>query len=201
MRVVNDIRKNGIKIIQDKEAIRSSTQETRSKILTMLRSGPMTAEQISKALEIDTSTIYRHIKELENHGFIRQVGEEHEKGRPKQIYGRTADMFLMLPRTLNLDKESAEFTQIEFEETEKTLRNLQALGYEIQIDDETIKEFSSLFRELGERFISILRERSEPIDDLHTLNFVRLTVLLLLLEIEENEELRSVISEYIEGLD
>ncbi len=161
----------------------------------------MTAEQISEALEIDTSTIYRHLQELEKYEFIRKVGEEHEKGRPKHIYGRTADMYLMIPRTLDLNKESSEFTQIEFEETEKTLRNLQALGYDVQIDDETIREFSELFRELGERFINILKNRSRPMSDISKLKFVRLTILLLLLELEKNEQLREIVSEYIDNLD
>nr|WP_206203853.1 transcriptional regulator [Thermococcus sp. 21S9] len=67
------------------------SEETRFKILQLLRQRPMTIWELSMAIGRDRTTIYRHIKALEKAGFVEELGTE---GNEK-LYGRTARLFLI----------------------------------------------------------------------------------------------------------
>ncbi|MCD6524554.1 MAG: winged helix-turn-helix transcriptional regulator, partial [Thermococcus sp.] len=78
-------------IITEAEKVKALSEETRFRILQLLRERPMTINELSNILGKDRTTIYRHIKMLENAGLV----EELETPGNEKIYARSARIFLI----------------------------------------------------------------------------------------------------------
>ncbi len=187
--------KDRLKIIDDKEAIRSFTQETRNKILSILRARNKTVPQIAETLDSDTSTVYRHIKELEEHDFIKKVGERHEEGRPKHVYARTAELFLMLPDYDEIEQSSTPFIDGESDDAEKVIAELRRSNKNFRLPDQAIEDFSSLFKEIEGKLIEDMEREGSELDNP---DMIRIAFILFLFEIGKNEELESKLEDFLE---
>ncbi|MFA4640849.1 ArsR/SmtB family transcription factor [Pyrococcus kukulkanii] len=80
-----------VMIISDPKQLKALSDQTRMKILSLLRNHPMTISEIAQVLGKDRSTIYRHIKALEEAGLVEEV----EKLGNETVYGRVALLFLV----------------------------------------------------------------------------------------------------------
>ena len=78
-------------IITEPETVKVLSEETRFKILQLLRMGPMTINELTEALGKDRTTVYRHIKLLESAGLVIEV----ESQGNEKVYGRSARLFLI----------------------------------------------------------------------------------------------------------
>jgi DNA-binding transcriptional ArsR family regulator len=78
-------------IITEPEKVKVLSEGTRLKILQLLRDRPMTVNELSDILGKDRTTIYRHIKMLENAGLV----EELEVQGNERVYSRTARLYLI----------------------------------------------------------------------------------------------------------
>ncbi|NJE05514.1 ArsR family transcriptional regulator [Thermococcus sp. M36] len=136
-------------IITEPEKVRVLSEETRFKILQLLRDRPMTINELSEALKKDRTTVYRHIKLLEGAGLVEEI-EVHGNER---VYARAARIFLI---KADPDESVEEFRQGYLQmETEKLVQVLEKAGFKIK-DREKLKE-------LAKEVLNEIELRSQPV--------------------------------------
>ncbi len=188
-----------IKLFEDSETLKVGLERTRKQILDLLRVKNMTISQVSEALEKDQSTVYRHIKKLEEAGFIEVKGERKEHHIPERIYGRTADVFLMTPEPINSDRTSTLGIRWDDDKVKECIEVLEDLGYKVEKKD-VIGEISDNLYKLDRE---INKELSGSLDkdlELDFFSLMQLKFLISLIKIENSEsyseKLRDSISEF-----
>jgi predicted ArsR family transcriptional regulator len=73
---------------------------TRHEILSLIkRRGPMTVQELSRALKITPMGVRQHLAILERDGFVHSTGVRRGQGRPSRLYGISAEGDKLFPRT------------------------------------------------------------------------------------------------------
>ncbi len=154
-----------IEIVDDPEKIKIIIEETRSKILHLLRFRDMTISELASILNKDISTIFRHIKKLEKAGLVKVTGERKLHNVPEKIYGRTARTFLLAPESYRKDEMIEKFSR---RKMEKLIKALESIGYHVKekgqlmelllhLDEISIKDLENLKMDVGWNTIARLR--------------------------------------------
>ncbi|MFW5927953.1 MAG: ArsR/SmtB family transcription factor [Thermoplasmatota archaeon] len=186
--------KKEIKIFRDEEAIKAGLQETRSDILSLLKLNDLTVNQIVESLGKERSNVYRHIKKLEKHGYIQVKEEVLKGGAYEKVYSRTAKFFIMTPKSISSDKPTT-VGEWDKDQTEQVLKQLNAVGFQNDSSEELIEMLSKFFIDVGNDFTDRVQENIEEIDEMNILEFLRLKVMYILLEMDNDEELKQRIKE------
>ena len=127
-----------IKHISDPEVFKLLADDTRRKILNLLRAKELTVGKIAGLLELAPQTIYHHIRKLEDGGLIESTREERISANlTEKYYQATAETFYF---SLGEQYRS---------ESAKRLVNaavlaLGKLGFEIDCDDAAISKLTDL---------------------------------------------------------
>ncbi|AHL23406.1 transcriptional regulator [Thermococcus nautili] len=172
-------------IITQPEKVKVLSDETRFKILQLLRQRPMTIWELSMAIGKDRTTIYRHVKALEKAGFVEELGSE---GNEK-LYGRTARLFLIKAEP----HESVEnFRQAYLQvEAERLVRILEKAGIGIK-DREKLKELvKDILNEIeinSQPFIRRISEANVELSEIELFHFLNMLVFLQSCELCEMAE-------------
>ncbi len=174
-----------IEIVDDPDKIKIIIEETRSKILRLLRFRDMTISEIASILNKDVSTIYRHIKKLEKAGFVKITGERKTHNVPEKIYGRTAKTILLAPETY---EKSDVAKKIAKKRTEIIKTSLEQLGYSIKDFDGMV----DMLVYLDELAVHELENLNRDMD-WNTLWRLKLILILLKIDRKKLEELRKII--------
>ncbi len=181
-----------IRLIQSSATSGMNLGETRGKILDLLKIKDMTISQIAEALDRDQSTIYRHIKKLEESEFIEVVGEKRKHHVSEKVYGRTADWFLVTPEPLGEEKLSLLSINWNEEKIKVCLDNLDQMGIEFEYDEETIEHLregiESLEFEVIERMVSNLHDHEIEDEDFFELLCTKLLAMFITAEIDDSYE-------------
>ena len=181
--------KKEIKIFRDEEAIKAGLQTTRSEILSILKLNDLTINQIVESLGKERSTIHRHIKKLEKHGYIKVKDEVKKGGAYEKVYSRTAKFFIMAPKSISSDKPTT-VGEWDKNQTEQVLRQLNAIGFDNESSEELINMLSKFFLDIGNDFTDKVQNNIEEMDEMNILEFLRLKVMYILLEMDNDEELK-----------
>jgi len=188
-----------IKLFEDSESLKVGLERTRKQILDLLRVKNMTISQMAEALAKDQSTVYRHVKKLEEAGFIEVRGERKEHHIPERIYGRTADVFLMTPEPINSNSTSTIGIRWSDDKVKECVEVLENLGYRVEKKD-VIEEISDSLYQLDKE---VNKELSQSLDEDLEIDFfslMQIKFLISLIKIENSEsyseEIRKVISEF-----
>jgi len=118
-----------VRVINDPETIKLILEDTRRRILHLLREKEMTISQLSEILGKTPQTIYHHIEKLKEAGLVEVKRTEMKGNLVEKYYGRTADAFY-----INLylgDKELRYFARSRLK---TKLDILKALGYNVNSD-------------------------------------------------------------------
>lgn len=83
-----------IHYITDIESLKAISDSLRISIILSLKDGPMSGQDIAKAIDINRSKIHYHLKELENHGFIEVAKTEVKNGIIQKFYLPVAKAFI-----------------------------------------------------------------------------------------------------------
>ncbi len=191
-----------IRLIEDPAALKVGLEGTRNQILELLRVKEMGISQIAEALGKDQSTIYRHVKKLEDAGFVEVKGERKQHHIPEKVYGRTAKWFLLSPEPLGDEFPYALGMDWNEERTRKCLEMLDKMGFECRKREEVIKELNdglqNLESEVTENMIDSLDENLDV--DFFSLLHVKFLAEILLLEHEQGvkKDIREMILEEFE---
>jgi len=162
-------------IITEPEKVKALSDETRFKILQLLRQGPMTVWELAMALGKDRTTVYRHIKALQRAGLIEEIGTE---GNEK-LYGRTAQIFLI---KADPDEGIESFRQAYLQvEAERLVRLLEKSGIRIK-DRAKLKDLiKEILNEIELNSQPIIRKVSEvnvEMSEIELFHFLNMLVFL-----------------------
>jgi len=195
--------KSDVKVVRDPDDVKIAIENTRSDILSLLRVNDMTITQIAENLDKDHSTIYRHIKKLEDAGYIEEIEQMKENHIPKKVYTRTADAFLLSPTSIDGGEPSDLTMDWEKENARKILELLEIMGYSVDIDEEEemVDILSNLFAELKEKVSDPIEEAEEEIGEISFPILMRFELLMFLLEKRKNEDVEKKFGKLLSKLD
>jgi DNA-binding transcriptional ArsR family regulator len=129
-------------IIKEPEAFELLADETRRKILYLLRVKEMTVSQISAELGITSQAIYHHIKKL-LHGKMIEVAKEERMGHLIESYYRaTAEDFLL--STGKVSSQTLHDKKLAEEQAAGVLSALNKLGFNLEFDKNKISQLADL---------------------------------------------------------
>jgi DNA-binding transcriptional ArsR family regulator len=133
----------------DEETFRLLQDETRRKIVFLLRDSELTVRQLASKLNLTAQNIYHHIKKLQDAGLIK-VAEERRSGHLiESYYTTTADTFVY-----HADEMVEKSTQSSID----ILNGLNEMGVKVEISKENADGLSELHeRRLRLRRISPIR--------------------------------------------
>ncbi|MCW4054374.1 MAG: winged helix-turn-helix domain-containing protein [Candidatus Bathyarchaeota archaeon] len=151
------------KSVSDPEAFKLMADETRRKIIFLLRAKEMTVSQIAHELNITPQTIYHHIRKLVEGNLVEVTREVRVDHLIESYYRATAEVFHF---TIGKTSRGKEVLQ---EETEAALKALSQIGFKLKYDNKAISELVDLMMEqkdcCGEK------EYEDAVSELEDLDF------------------------------
>ncbi|NJD98701.1 ArsR family transcriptional regulator [Thermococcus sp. LS1] len=141
-----------VKVITDPEVIKLMLEDTRRKILQLLRNKEMTISQLSEILGKTPQTIYHHIEKLKEAGLVEVKRTEMKGNLVEKYYGRTADAFY-----INLYLGDEELRYFARSRLKTKLEIFKALGYEFD-DDELLDVMDHILEKEHEYKTEISKE-------------------------------------------
>lgn len=193
--------KKDVKVIHDLDSIKTCIEDTRNKILSLLKVNDMTISQLAEALNKDQSTIYRHIKKLEEAGFVLVSGERKVHHIPEKKYGRTAGIFLLAPKSMESEEAPDIALEWERKQVEKILNILSMVGYDCEGDDEIISDLTEFFAGLTEKLKLNLDNIDEEVGEITFPTLFRLQLILSMLEIENDDDFKERITDILSNFE
>ena len=127
--------------ISDPEAFKLMADETRRKIVFLLRAKEMTVSQIAHELNITPQTIYHHIKKLVEGNLVEVTREVRVDHLIESYYRATAEVFHF---TIGKTTRGKEVLQ---EETEAALKALSRIGFKLKYNQKSVSELVDLIME------------------------------------------------------
>lgn len=143
-----------VKVITDPEVIKLMLEDTRRKILSLLRNKEMTISQLSEILGKTPQTIYHHIEKLKEAGLVEVKRTEMKGNLVEKYYGRTADAFY-----INLYLGDEELRYFARSRLRTKLEIFKALGYEF--DEEELLNVMDRLLEKEHEFKTEISEEIE----------------------------------------
>ena len=125
------------KVIRDPGAFQLLADETRMKMVYLLRAKELTVSQIAAELGLTTQTIYHHVKRLRECGMIEVTREERVDHLVESYYRATAGTFYFVDGRCADERKGVAAV-------EEALKTLNALGHEIEVGPDDIKKISQL---------------------------------------------------------
>jgi len=135
-------------VIKEPEAFELLADETRRKIIYLLRVKDMTVSQVAEELGITSQAVYHHVRKLLKGRMIEVVKEERIGHLIESYYRATAEDFLLshgkvMSKTLH-DRELAE------EQITRVLNGLNKIGFNLEFDKNKISQMTDLRVEVEE---------------------------------------------------
>lgn len=131
-----------VKTIVNPEAFKVLADETRRKILFLLRAKEMTVSQIAQELNLTPQTVYHHIRKLVEGDMVEVAREVRIDHLIESYYQATAEVFHFTVGKTSHSKEALA------EMTEAALKALGRIGFKLEYDKEAISELAELKMQL-----------------------------------------------------
>ena len=129
------------------EAFALLGEETRRKIIFLLRDNELTVKEMASELGLTTQNIYHHIEKLQEVGLVRVVAEKRKGHLLERYYTVTADTFIYREDRMEENDYQSSFD---------ILNRLNELGIGIDVIEENAEKLS----ELNKTSISLLSATS-----------------------------------------
>lgn len=126
------------KTITDPEAFQLLADETRRKIVFLLRVKEMTVSQIAADLNVTPQAVYHHIKKLLKADLVEVTREVRVDHLIESYYQTTAETF-----NCTVGKTSSGAKTLK-EQTSIALKALKALGFKIEYDEKAISRLAEI---------------------------------------------------------
>lgn len=130
-----------LKTISDPKAFKLMADETRRKIVFLLRAKEMTVSQIAQELNITPQTVYHHIRKLVEGDLVEVTREVRVDHLIESYYQATAEVFHF---TVGKTSQGKELLR---EEVEATLKALTHIGFKLKYDQKVVSELVELMTE------------------------------------------------------
>lgn len=187
-----------IKVVDDPEKFKLLADDTRRKIVFLLRATEMTVSQIASTLEMTPQAIYHHIKKLQKADLVQVTREERVGHLIESYFRATAEAFMC---SVGATPSGREF----FEKQMGTaLDSLVKVGFDLEYDEDDVQHLiekqDELMKHCGDKDFE--EEMKGALDDLDsgTLEIIKEYGKLLAMTDEEfskqqrlNKEFRDVL--------
>ncbi|MGC8663131.1 MAG: winged helix-turn-helix domain-containing protein [Thermoplasmata archaeon] len=146
-----------LEVIYDPPIIKIAMEKTRNAILQALKIREMSIEDLSFLLDKDPSTVYRHVKKLEEAGLILPAKKEKRKKGYTTLYERTAKNFIISTDSFFKDQYLKDL-----KEKKKYLVSgiMEKIGFKIK-DENTFEKY---FYEINKYSFDKLIEYNKDLD-------------------------------------
>lgn len=131
------------KTVTDPEAFQLMADETRRRIVYLLRGKEMTVAQLAEALSLTPQAVYHHIRKLKETDLVEIAKEERVGHLIETYYRASAEMFHF---TMGKGKASS---VVDTQEQE-AIRSLSRIGFNMRADPEIVAKIVELQRGLKE---------------------------------------------------
>ena len=150
------------KLIKDPEAFQLLADETRRKIIYLLRAKEMTVSQISAELGLTPQAIYHHIRKMRDAGLVEVAKEERIDHFIETYFRATAEMF-------NLSHGEGTSTAYMEQKAAETLQALSKIGLRVRTDPEVLSRLVELDKRMEQ--IGAKQDWAEKIASLEDVDF------------------------------
>ena len=174
-----------VKVITDPKVIKLMLEDTRRKILQLLRNREMTISQLSEILGKTPQTVYHHIEKLKEAGLVEVKRTEMKGNLIEKYYGRTADAFY-----INLYLGDEELRYFARSKLKTKLDIFKALGYEFD-EEELLNIMDRILEKEHEYKMKIskeIEEKEELLKDFSNEDIIHAIEWLSMAEIGRDEE-------------
>ena len=127
-----------LKVITDPAAFQLLADDTRRRIVFLLRAKEMTVSQIAEHLGLTPQAVYHHIKKLVKANMAEVAREERVDHLIESYYRATAEVFHCNVGTAVKSKKAAK------EQTTTVLNALKKLGFKLEYNDKIVDELVEL---------------------------------------------------------
>jgi len=127
------------KVITDPEAFQLLADETRRRIIYLLRAKEMTVAQIAEELKLTPQAIYHHIRKLKDADMVEIAREERVDHFIETYYRATAEMF-------NLAHGESGSAKVMEEEVREALGALNKMGLHAKVDEAAVTKVVGLIK-------------------------------------------------------
>ncbi len=131
-------------MIQDPEAFQLLGDETRRKIVFLLRAKEMTVSQIAAELNITPQAVYHHVKKLLKGDLVEVAREERIDHLIESYYRATAETFFC---SVGKTPRSREFAK---EQMRTVLNALKRLGFNLEFNENKVTQLIDVRSKLEE---------------------------------------------------
>lgn len=135
-------------IVKEPEAFQLLADETRRKIIYLLRVKEMTVSQLSSELGITSQAVYHHIRKLLKGKMVEVTKEERMGHLIESYYRATAEDFLL--STGKVSSQTLHDKKLAKEQVGRVLNALNKLGFNLEFDENTISQLANLRAGLNE---------------------------------------------------
>lgn len=174
-----------VKVITDPKVIKLMLEDTRRKILQLLRNREMTISQLSEILGKTPQTVYHHIEKLKEAGLVEVKRTEMKGNLVEKYYGRTADAFY-----INLYLGDEELRYLARSRLKTKLDIFKALGYRFD-EEELLNTMDKILEKEHEYKMKISKEiekKEELLKDFSNEDIIHAIEWLSMAELGRDEE-------------
>jgi len=162
-------------LVREPEAFELLADETRRKILHLLRAKDMTVSQLAADLGVTSQAVYHHVRKLLNGKMIKVAKEERVGHMIESYYRATAEDFWLTTLTGKIKTGNVRDKTMATEQMTAVLKAYQKLGLDINYDDSSISRLVDLWlglQEANDHKCSRWQDRIWNTDDLSLLEKV-----------------------------
>ena len=151
------------KFIRDPNAFELMADETRRRVIYLLRAKEMTVSQLAAELQKTPQAIYHHIRKLTESGLVEVAKEERVDHFIETYYRATAEVFEFIHGEGGSEKYGEQRTR-------EALQALSQLGIQARVDDEIISRLIKISKQMNE--LALNPDMEEKIQKLEGLDFI-----------------------------
>ncbi len=127
----------GLKVLSDPNSFQLLADETRRRLIYLLRAKEMTVSQMASELNLTPQAIYHHIRKMKDADMVEVAREERIDHFIETYYRATAEVFQFC------HGEQKQMVRVE-EQTREALEALSRLGFDVEATDELAKKMVDL---------------------------------------------------------
>lgn len=158
-----------VKTISDPEVLKLFGDETRRRIVFLLRAKEMTVSKIAQELNLSPQAVYHHIKKLVDGEMVEVTREVRVDHIIESYYRATAETFNFIMGKSSHNPEAAK------EQIASALNALKTLGFKLQFDDKAVSKLVELQAEREQ--CCRTKEYEDAIENLNDVDLItKLTV-------------------------
>jgi DNA-binding transcriptional ArsR family regulator len=159
-----------LKLIKDPEAFQLLADETRRKIVYLLRVKEKNVSQLANELNLTPQAVYHHVKKLLKGGLIEVTREERCGHLIESYYRATAEMFHFSHGKTTAQKLHSK--QLTKEQITTALNTLKKLGFNLKYDENKISQLVDIQIKLEEECCTDISKLQNEIYEMNDLDLL-----------------------------